>query len=204
MSNSTPIIESDPLVLELTAKGAKFNPLELRLPEQMPLEDWASVGRQLCRSDQVLKWWLGDWAAFGLRKYGQLKEFAVANNLNYGGLRNAAWVSQNVELSRRRDNVEWSFHAEVASLKPKEQAAWLAKVESEGIARAELRRQIRQSGVKQNALESDGPVVKFISKSCDDLLHWLKTQPEKFWTDDRKTLWRGRLNPIVEFYESLG
>lgn len=192
------------LQLELKAKGAKFNPLELTLPENLSMEDWAAIGRQLTRSDQVLKWWLGDWAAFGLRKYGQLKEFALANGLDYGSLRNAAWVSSNVALSRRRDNVEWSKHAEVASLPARAQTKWLAKIEAEELPRAELRRQIRQSQSSHNALAADGPVVKFMTKSCDDLLHELKTRPAEFWTEERKALWRDRLKPIVEFYESLG
>jgi len=196
---------SDPadLQLELRAKGAKFNPLELTLPENMLMEDWAAVGRQLCRSDQVLKWWLGDWAAFGLRKYGQLKEFAAANNLNYGTLRNLAYVSQAVELSRRRDNVDWTKHAEVAALKPREQTKWLDRIVEEELPVAELRRQIRQSQGTNNALEPDGPAIKFISKACDDLIHWLKNQPAAFWTPDRKAIWRDRLAPLVKFYDSL-
>lgn len=191
------------LQIELRAKGAKFTPLELTFPETMPLEDWAAVGRQLCRSDQVMKWWIGDWAAFGLRKYGQLKEFAAANNLNYGSLRNAAYVSSAIELSRRRDNVEWTTHAEVAPLKPAEQTKWLAKVEAESLPRAELRKQIRQSSGTNNALESDGPVFKFMSKDCDNLIHALKSKPPEFWNDDRKAIWREKLKPLVEFYEFL-
>jgi len=193
----------NPLELELSARGATFNPLELTLPETLPLEEWAAVGRQLCRADQVMQWWLGDWAAFGNRKYGQLKEFAAANNLNYAGLRQAAWVSSSVELSRRRDNVEWSKHMEVAALKPKEQTKWLAKVADESLTRADLRRQIRLAGGKQNALVPDGPATKFISKACDDLLHWLTSQPAEFWTADRKALWRARLDPLVKFHERL-
>jgi hypothetical protein len=192
------------LQLELQAKGAKFTPLELQLPENLPLEDWAAVGRQLCRADAVMKWWLGDWAAFGLRKYGQLKEFATANNLNYGSLRNAAYVSQAVPMSRRRDNVEWSKHAEIAPLPAREQTKWLVKIETEQLPTAELRRQIRAAGGDHDALKSDGPVLKFATKSLDDLIHWLTTQPAKFWTPDRKAAWRERLKPVVEFYESLG
>jgi hypothetical protein len=188
---------------DLEAKGARFNPLELTLPETLPLEDWAAIGRQLTRSDQVLKWWLGDWAAFGLRKYGQLKEFAEANNLSYQTLRNLAWVSQSVELSRRRDNVDWTKHAEIAALKPREQTKWLDQIVEKELPVAELRRQIRQSQSTENALAPDGPAVKFISKACDDLHHWLKNQPAKFWTPERKAAWRARLQPIVEFYDSL-
>lgn len=195
---------NDPLELELAATGATFNPLELNLPETLVLEEWAAVGRKLCRADQVMKWWLGDWAAFGLRKYGQLKEFATANNLNYGSLRNAAWVSSAVEKSRRRDTVDWSKHAEVAALKPREQTKWLTRVAEENLPVAELRKQIRANLGTHNALAADGPATKFITKASDDLVHWLQTQPADFWTIDRRILWRSRLKPLVEFYDSLG
>jgi hypothetical protein len=198
---------------DIAATGAKFGALELSMPEAISLDDWAAVGRRLCRTDQVVKWWLGDWAAFGLgdkdqkgwRKHGQLKEFADANGVDYQTLRNLAWVSGKVELSRRRDNVEWSKHAEVAALPAKEQTKWLAKMEAEEMPRGELRRQIRQAQAApgSNALESDGPVMRFASKALDDLVNWLKTRPEAFWDEKRRTQWKLRLAPVVKFWEGL-
>lgn len=194
-------------------KGVDFTPLELRLRADLSMEDWAEVGRRLCRSDRVMQWWLGDWARFGAgdqnapgwRKYGRLKEFAEANGLDYQTLRNLAWVSGRVELSRRRDSVEWTKHAEVAALPPKEQEKWLAKTDKEELPRAELRRQIRQSQAEgdNNALASDGPIMKFAHKACDDLVNWLKQRPEDFWSEDRRAAWRKRLQPVVDFYNRL-
>jgi hypothetical protein len=197
------VITTDDISVELADKGARFEPVQLFLPEETSLEDWAAIGRKLCRADQVMQWWLGDWAAFGARKYGQLKEFAEANNLNYAGLRQAAWVSQSVELSRRRDNVEWSKHMEVAALNPKDQSKWLLKAETEGLSRSELRSQIRLSQGSQNALISDGPQIKFAQKWRDDLLHWLTHRPLDFWSEGRKAMWRDLLKPLVAFYERL-
>jgi hypothetical protein len=191
------------LANELDVAGAQFRPLNLTLPESLSFEQWAEVGRNLCRSDQVMKWWIGDWAAFGLRKYGQLKEFAEINGINYQSLRDMAWVSEKVELSRRRDNLEWSKHREVAALEPKDQEKWLAKAEAEELPVVEIRRQIRQSQGVQNALQSDGPILKFASKACDDLVNWIRAQPEDFWNEERRTAWRLRLQPIVEFWEKL-
>jgi hypothetical protein len=188
---------------ELIGRGAQFTPLGLELPGDMAFDAWVVVGRRIARADQVVKWWLGDWAAFGLHKYGKLKEFAEANGIDYQTLRNLAWVSQSVELSRRRDNLEWSKHAEVAALPAADQVKWLGKMEAENLPRAELRRQIRQSQGEHNALESDGPVVPFIGRAVDDLVHWLKGRPAEFWSEERKGVWRKRLGPIVEFYQTL-
>lgn len=192
------------LELELANASAEFSPLELKLPESLPMQDWAELGRKLARADQVVKWWLGDWAAFGERKYGQLKEFASANGINYGTLRDAAWVSGAIPLSRRRDSLDWSFHREVAALKPREQSKWLEEASANELTRADLRRQIRLSKGESSALESDGPSIKFISRALDDLIRWLTGKPGDFWTQERKEAWRERLRPIVEFYERLG
>lgn len=187
----------------LYGEKASWSALTLKLPEDLKMEDWAIIGRELCRTDQVVKWWIGDWAAFGLTKYGQLKEFAELNGINYQTLADMAWVSRSVEVSRRRESLDWSKHREVAALEPKEQEKWLAKAEKEELPVAEIRRQIRQSQGDNNALESDGPVIKYASKACDDLVNWIKTRPEGFWDEARRTAWRARLRPIVEFYEKL-
>ena len=189
--------------LELQVIGAKADQLQLNLPDDMALDEWAALGRKLCRSDQVIKWWIGDWAAFRERKYGKLKDFATMNNLSYQTIANLAWVSKAIEVSRRRESLEWSKHSEVAALEPKEQDKWLAKTDEEKLPVSELRRQIRQSQGKNNALISDGPSIKFISKSFDDSLHWLEAQPEEFWTEDRREVWRKRLEPFARFYERL-
>ena len=220
---------------ELAARGAVFNPVELRLPETLDMEGWAAIGRRLCRADQVMQWWLGDWAAFGLRKFegmedslsniqhrtsnnqhptsgtqplkprrGALKEFAESHGLNYGTLRNLAWVSSKVELSRRRDTVEWSKHAEVAPLPAKEQKKWLEKVETENLPRAVLRQQIRLSQGEDNALASDGPVFESARKHLDAFMASTRRHPDPtenttFWTTERRTIWKEWLEPVLEF-----
>lgn len=196
--------QSLPMVPELTEAGAVFGPLGLELPEELSKEACAAVGRRLLRADQVLQWWVGDWATAWQRKYGDLKEFCEANGFNYQTVMNKAWVSGSVEISRRRENLEWSKHAEVAALKPAEQAKWLAKAEAEHLPVAGLRQQIRLSQGERNALQGDGPTVKFGLKPADDLMAWLRARPAEFWSDERCAEVRGRLQPIVDFYERLG
>lgn len=207
---------------ELAAVGAHHTPLELRLPEALDMQGWAEIGRRLCRADQVMQWWLGDWAAFGLRKFegveegnspspnplpeervkprrGALKEFAEANGINYGTLRNLAWVSSKVPLSLRNDKLDWSKHKDVAHLPAKEQAKWLAKTAAENLVVSELRQRIRLSQGEDNALASDGPVLESGQRYLDVLLAWLHGRPQGFWTGERKALWIEKLAPVVEF-----
>ena len=106
-------------------------------------------------------------------------------------------------MSRRRDSLEWSKHAEVAALPPRDQLKWLDKMEKEQLPRSVVRQQIRISQGESNALVTDGPVTKFVTKALDDLLAWLGGRPEGFWTEDRRAIWRERLKPLVDFYQQL-
>lgn len=205
----------------LVHNNARFTPLELHLPKDLSMDDWTSIGKRLIRLDQVTKWWLGDWAAFGLANYdgnekfldpgekpkearrGRFKEFAESHGINYQTLLNLGWVSRSIEISRRRENLEWSKHAEVAALKPDEQDKWLKKAETDNLPVSELRQQIRLSQGEQNALQSDGPATKYATRWLDDLVAWLTARPEGFWNKDRRELWRVRLKPLVDLYQGL-
>ncbi len=62
----------------------------------------------------------------------------------YEALRDAVWVANNIEASRRRDNLTWGYHREVASLKPDQQDYWLFVAEDEGLSQSQLRAAIKQ------------------------------------------------------------
>ena len=67
-------------------------------------------------------WWWGDWLRFGERKYGEMYSQAIDHSkLDYQTLANSTYVSGAVEFSRRRENLSWSHHKEIASLEPEDQ-----------------------------------------------------------------------------------
>ncbi len=188
---------STTLELELAESGAKFTPLGLILPESLDMSQWSHIGQKITRSHQAVEWWIGDWAAYGERRYGKLREFAEANGINYQTLRNAAWVSKAIEPSRRRDNLELSFHSEVAALKPAEQNRWLDRVETEKMSRAELRKELRTDKGETNALASEGKSLELPSQHYDRLYACLKKKPAEFWTPEVKEIWDDRFNALM-------
>lgn len=122
------------------ALPGQVTPTGLLLPEELSYEDWEGVGRTLSLIGQAHQWWRGDWLRFGERKYGEMYAQALdPDGDNYQTLRNEVWVAEHVELSRRRDNLSWSHHAEVASLPPAEQDEWLNRADAEGMTQKELR-----------------------------------------------------------------
>lgn len=150
----------------LTKIKARQTASALVIPETVTLDQWAEIGRFLLKSTKTMTWWIADWAAFGEKQYGRLKEFCDHNpDFEYGTVRNLAWVASNVELSRRRDNLKFSHHIEVASLPAKDQSKWLTKAEKENLSVVELRRQIRESTCLYPPEKTNGPSPDFIQVS---------------------------------------
>src|SRR5262249_36589342 len=71
---------------------------------------------------------------------------------DYQTLRDDAWVAGAIDLSRRRDNLSWSHHKEVASLPEDEQDAALDEAEREGLTRNQLRQRVQKRKQEQAAV----------------------------------------------------
>jgi len=175
----------------------------LQLDENLSFDEWKSIGIELAKNIEGSKWQLGDWAAFGDHKYGKLKEFAEANNINYQTLKNVARVSNRIEKSRRRYLLEWSYYEAVASQKPKKQTEWLERAIAEKLNVGGLRRLIRISKGECSALVSEGQTIKMLTKYYDDLVAELKKKPADFWTPEIKRIWKERLKWFSDFAEAL-
>ena len=128
----------------LTATGAFVtNPHEL--PDY---EDWQSTFEWCYAAREASPFWVGDLAEFGEARYGEKYAQAMAST-GYAlqTVKNAAYVARAIAPERRRDDVSFSHHAEVAPLPPEEQTAWLQKVVDDDLTRDELRQQIKAEKV---------------------------------------------------------
>ncbi len=114
--------------------------------------EWEDCGKFLKQADKAVQFWIGDWLNFGEKKYGETYTQALeATDYNYGTLRDSKWVSSRIELSRRRDNLEFSMHREVAPLDPDEQDFWLDRAEEFGWTRSDLRHALRVARFEEKA-----------------------------------------------------
>jgi DNA modification methylase len=116
----------------------------LELEEGLAFEAWEAIGATLQKCEESIQWWRGDWLRYGERSYGETYAQAIdAANASYQTLANEKYVAEHVELSRRRENLSWSHHSEVAALDPREQDAWLDAAQAQGWSQKELRQQIK-------------------------------------------------------------
>lgn len=81
----------------------------LELAPDLPFEEWKQLGVGLQRKASELAWQLGDWLAYGYKVYGasQVAEAAAELGMDTDRLRQYQWVADNIDPSRRRQNLSW-------------------------------------------------------------------------------------------------
>src|SRR5215471_4465886 len=81
-------------------------------------------------------WWLGDCLRYGERAYGEKYAQALdATDYAYQTIAAAKWVAGRFEISRRRENLTWSHHREVAIEDDAEQDAVLDAAATGGMVK---------------------------------------------------------------------
>jgi hypothetical protein len=89
-------------------------------------------------------WWLGDWIHYGNAKFGEKYSRAFKiTGYDPQTLMNMVYVASHFEISRRREELSWSHHETVASLKPDEQDRWLSRAIDHKLSVADLRLELR-------------------------------------------------------------
>lgn len=120
----------------------------LSLPEGVPMEAWKRLGRNIFVISEASAWWLGDWLVYGQRNYpDRYKKAIEETSLDYQTLRNYAWVARKFPPARRRENLSFQHHAEVAGVPEPQQERWLAEAEAGGWSRNELRARLRAAAL---------------------------------------------------------
>jgi hypothetical protein len=138
--------------------------------EDIDVRDWVRAGKRLGAMTRCSQWWLGDWVRYGAGRWGEkYKEAARISGYDVKTLRNIAYVAEQLEVSRRRDDLTWSHHAEVCGLEPEEQDRWLEVAATQRMSVADLRIELRgaRRGEEEDPEEdpagqskSDGKIVK--------------------------------------------
>jgi N6-adenosine-specific RNA methylase IME4 len=121
-------------------------PTSLTLPADLDFEDWQELGRRLALVTSASQWWWGDWVNYGEGRWGEKYAAAMeSSGYDYQTLANAKWVASEFQFSRRRENLSFSHHLEVAAFSEEEQDRWLDEASAKGWNRNKLRQQLKQN-----------------------------------------------------------
>lgn len=100
-------------IVEYTEKGAIFSK-----GQNLSLEEFRKEIGQLARINRISQFCLGDMINAANAQHGKkYDDWIEITGLSYGTLANICSVCNNVEISRRRESLDFSTHAEVASIK---------------------------------------------------------------------------------------
>ncbi len=126
---------------------AQFTPTGWHPDHDLSYEEWEAVGRGLSRIGAAVNWWIGDWINYGQPKYGE--KYAQALEVfdgiyEYQSLRRMSYVSANVRLLHRCNNLTWTHHLQVAALDEDAQVALLNKAAQFNLSVSQLRGAIRE------------------------------------------------------------
>lgn len=106
-------------------------------------DDWHVAIDQLQQIESGVQFWLGDMLNYGEHAYGEKYAQAV-DETQADAWRQYAYVAGNIQISRRRNNLSFSVHSEVARLPTaKDQDRWLVRAADEGLTISALRTAIR-------------------------------------------------------------
>lgn len=149
------------LILNLEENGAlDAVSLDLSGVPDLSRETWRDMGRFFGNLGRRINWYVGDWLNHGEDMFGtdeatqigvedttkdRYDEAQQVTGLDRGTLLNISSMCRKIAKARRRKELGFWIHAEVAPLDPDEQVEWLQRAIDEGWRRSELRDAIREA-----------------------------------------------------------
>ncbi len=113
---------------------------------EIGMEKWTDQGRRFGLMARCSQWWVGDWVRYGDEAYGtRYNKASKISGYDVQTLMNMVYVALRFEISRRRESLSWSHHAELAPMNPEEQCRWLDWCEKNQASVNDLRVELRRA-----------------------------------------------------------
>lgn len=142
LAPSGPVVQGG----ELVVGKFRITKIGLRIDGSVTPAEWLDFGTWVRGLSSALTWVIADWMAYGQRAHGtSIEDTAALIGKSVKTLYNWGYVSGNVDISRRRENLTFSHHALVAALSPDQQSWYLEQAEAHSWSVAQLKRQIEDA-----------------------------------------------------------
>ena len=191
--------------------GVHATRIGLRIDENLTPEAAATVFACLEHITGCSNWLWGDALAFAGRKWGNqfaesnYKHASDATGLAVQTLKIARFTAERISMERRRRELTFTHHAEVAwnYSNEEDQNRWLDRAIAENWSAVQLRRSIRLA--KQEIHEEPNTEAGKYKpvEAAMFLSGWIRKQNLNEWADEQRAAWRTDLAPIVEFHNQL-
>lgn len=166
---TTDLVKPDLSQLAIPGVELTYTSLVVTDPD-LDFADFTRIVHAGTKVHSAAKFWIGDAIAFGETVFGESYAQAFASlNFSEQYLSNIASICRKVHRSRRREELSFSHHSEVARLEPKEQVEWLEAAVANEWSTEELRIRLREAVPTrrsqqpqwggQTSLEAPGPLT---------------------------------------------
>lgn len=110
-------------------------------------DEWSAKGKELKTVISVftenVRWWFGDWIIYGESRFpGMCSQDFSETGYSDGTIRNCAYVCQRIPPERRKHNLSFEHHYQVARLEPNDQDKFLNEAEQEDWTINQLRKAV--------------------------------------------------------------
>jgi hypothetical protein len=147
-SSSSDALPPGPLVEARSIGRARISvtPTSWSPRRALDLVEWSEQGRRFGLMGRGTGWWIGDWVNYGNAVYGEkYSRAARLTGYDVQTLMNMAWIASCFTISRRRETLSWSHHAEVASLPAPDRERWLDRAEQDRLSVRSLRDEVART-----------------------------------------------------------
>lgn len=135
------------------------------------LSEWLWHGQRLGAIGRGVAWWIGDWVNYGNTCFGE-KYLRASRVTGYDvqSLMNMAYVASRFSISRRREKLSWSHHAEIAALSVDDQERWLDAADEQRLSVRRLRVELRKWRGSRSAAAGGGtePAVRAVAAGGEE------------------------------------
>lgn len=143
-----------------TIESLDWSMTGVKIDRDLSEDEWFGLIQDIRKIKRAYLWMLADLLRYGIeRGYGDTREKyeAVAKLTGYTpeALQNFASIARSVEISRRRENLSFSHHTEVAPLSPDEQVYWLEQATIKHWSAKRLRAEIATPQLPAETVSDD-------------------------------------------------
>jgi hypothetical protein len=189
---------------------AKVKRNGLVIDEGLDREQWIDgvikpLANLIHTMEESARWWWGDALAYGEQNFGDIADMADRTGYSYDSMKACKYVSQRIEIGRRRQELSWSHHAEVALSidDPDERDAWLDKAVKQDWSKSVLRKAIRISKAEYKDPENEDAGQYSPISAATELDQFFQRENVRLWDQDRCLAWINRLHRTAEAYHIM-
>jgi len=165
--------------LQVIEAYCELSPISLKFRREVTEQEWQKVFNALSLFDKCIHFWIGDCLAYKKQSWGMYDELVDKTGFDKTTLMHDKVVAQQIEPCRRRQNLSFGHHTDVASLEPDQQDKWLTKASEEKLTIRELREGIRRDKIEyEKNVELPNGIFQVIL--CDPPWQYGNSMPSYF------------------------